>query len=491
MSHVVAETTAEGEGFNFNQWLINNDFLNLKDLFIKHGATTATTLQISYPEIQRLMADPDFLSQPQMVPKVVMAIHQLAVVERIVTVVLSEKEQEAMDRIKREREAANQMEEEVTRLKSEYPKSQERFRNMKNKRIATVTAQINEAFDALYAALAGRKEELLGQLYQTETLREDDENYDDDLSFCIDDINDLKAFLNQKEKEYNNLLSSEKDNAKRENKIFQIRYDVDIEVLAIQKDVGESIKNVREQTRKNNETEMNMNFVMMDGTYDHILAEVAGLGEIIVDSEIRNASKGFNLNDPDFVPSFLSFPEEPVYSENDKIHDRESMDDDDSFELKESEEEQDQGSLHERSHEIGDMKEIFYNEVLCETMPPQKVRHMGQHNEHTQLTESVPHESDKQLRREEPQLFDIANRINVYLTDEKRIENEQLLSMHNIHNELFSEYHRPFTHFVDSKPEGDADNDAESDISENLDGQNPFGANPFMVNPFASNRFAG
>ena len=68
MSHVVAETTNEGEGFSFDRWLIDNNFLNQKDLFIRHGATTTSTLQIASPEIQSLMADPDFLSQPQMVP---------------------------------------------------------------------------------------------------------------------------------------------------------------------------------------------------------------------------------------------------------------------------------------------------------------------------------------------------------------------------------------------------------------------------------------
>ena len=279
MSQNFNEAGTEEEGFNFHQWMIDNKLLTLKNLFIKHGATNATTLQISSPEMQRLMIDPDFLSQPQMVPKIVMATHHLDVFENIVTVVLSEEEQAVINRIKRELEAADQMKNEATHLKSEYPKRRKEFENSKRKRIVAVTDQINETFDALFAALSKRKEDLLHRLHGIESQYDNDEK-NTEMSHCSNNIDHLKSFLRQKEKQYHALISVSKNNAERQSEILQIGKDVDIEVYSMKKNIGESTKSVRKQMHKNSETAFVMDFTKSTETYDRILSDIGRLGDI-------------------------------------------------------------------------------------------------------------------------------------------------------------------------------------------------------------------
>ena len=273
MTHVVDETTAEGEGFNFNQWLVDNDLLTLKDLFIKHEATTATTLQISSPEMQRLMVDPDFLSQPQMVPKLVMATHHLDVAEKIITVVLSEKEQAVIDKIKRESKVLDQIDEDVDNWQFEL----EAHRNFKRKRIVLVTSQINGIFDELFAALTERKQSLLGQIKEIEQSDDDKNNSDDnDISLWKEKIDDLRTFLKEKQREYDGLISVAADNVDRQNEILRIGKDVDAKLSATKKDMRKSAVRIE----RNRRTDFVMDFVTIKETYDRIIADIAKLGQI-------------------------------------------------------------------------------------------------------------------------------------------------------------------------------------------------------------------
>ena len=305
MSHVVDETTAEGERFNFNRWLIDNELLTLKKLFIKHGATNATTLQISSPEMQRLMVDPDFLSQPQMVPKIVMATHHLDIVEKIVTVVLSEKEQEVIDRIKRGLKSADQIEEEMNQIKVEYPRSRERFNNLKNKELETVTAQINEKFDALFAALRQRKQELLKQL--NETVRDfNHDHYTELLSEWTENINDSRAFLKDNESKCDNLISATMDNMTRKNKILLIGQHVEDKAESQLICCGSIMEDMQDDISRNNDSEFRMHFMLQEGIEKELIASIKTLGTISEPIEEQIT--------PDIDPEYdaLKFEHRPV-----------------------------------------------------------------------------------------------------------------------------------------------------------------------------------
>ena len=80
-------TTTEGENdnqrnnksrFNFEDWINKNDLNKVKELFIKHNATTILTLNLSSLQLQSLMTDPLLLSKPQQIPKIMNAIQSIS-----------------------------------------------------------------------------------------------------------------------------------------------------------------------------------------------------------------------------------------------------------------------------------------------------------------------------------------------------------------------------------------------------------------------------
>ncbi len=44
---------SEGDTFNFDNWIIKHDLISIKDLFVKHNATTLAILtNLSSPQLQ-------------------------------------------------------------------------------------------------------------------------------------------------------------------------------------------------------------------------------------------------------------------------------------------------------------------------------------------------------------------------------------------------------------------------------------------------------
>ena len=294
MNQLDEGSTPQGEHFDFDQWLVDKDYLSLKHLFIKHGAISTSTLQISSSAMQHLMADPEFLCQPQMVPKVVMAIHELAVpiektvvvekttiVDRIVAVVLSEKEQAVIDGIRERMQSVQRMEEEVNSLQSEYTARQQRIEQRNNDRITAISAQMNETFDTLLAALTERTQILLDQLHQMK-LQSLQNNNAKELVVCRKNIDDMKQFLKEKENEYNDLISIKKDNAERQRDILQIGKDVKNKCTVQQREIAEHTESLRKRFDENKGMEFNseIEFITTKDTYDRIIADIGRLGQI-------------------------------------------------------------------------------------------------------------------------------------------------------------------------------------------------------------------
>ena len=286
MSQVVDETNAEGEGFNFNQWLIQNDLVSFKPLFAKHGATTTATLQITSPEMRALMADPLFYSKPQLVPNMMTAIHQLSV--PVVTVVLSEKEQAVIDTINQNMKRVHGMRRQVDVLKSKYPKSQQRVRNMKREQMDLVAVKITETFDVLCTALNQRKQDLLDQLQKRRVKEgvdgdakhnDDDDEELEELTNCTEKIDNLELFLKSKAKEYNALISTNSvqsnktQRVERQKKILQIGQDVYSEFVMKQSAIGKGTESVRKLIRQNDDMEFTMSVGFTDNTFDGSLCD--------------------------------------------------------------------------------------------------------------------------------------------------------------------------------------------------------------------------
>ena len=74
------ETNNEGElkfAFNFNQWISSNNLTEIKDIFIKHNATTMSTLKYTSKEFKSLMMDQDILQKSYLIPSIMGAIQNL------------------------------------------------------------------------------------------------------------------------------------------------------------------------------------------------------------------------------------------------------------------------------------------------------------------------------------------------------------------------------------------------------------------------------
>ncbi len=64
VSGITDEFIDEGETFNFSNWIIQNDLVSIKDLFVKHEATTLSTLKsLTSPQLQAVMKE--LFTQPQ------------------------------------------------------------------------------------------------------------------------------------------------------------------------------------------------------------------------------------------------------------------------------------------------------------------------------------------------------------------------------------------------------------------------------------------
>ena len=238
-------------------------------------------IAITSSEIQQLMADPELLSQPQMVPKIMVALHHLSTVS-VVTIVLSEKEQAVIDGIKSKLKTLDEVQEEVNRLKSEYPQSQQRVENLKTTQFEAVTVQIKETFDPLISALTLRKQSLLNQLNDIKLAMESehDELKEDELTECTQNINDLRHFLKEQQEKYHGLISVEKDHAERQSEILEIGNEVNSQFAVQHNAIGDVTQSVRDRMTKNNATEIVVHFVANKVSQQRMTRDIGSLGRI-------------------------------------------------------------------------------------------------------------------------------------------------------------------------------------------------------------------
>eukprot|EP01083_Nonionella_stella_P248159 859500_1 len=267
--------------FNFNQWIIKYELLSVQELFIKHAATTKSTLQFFSPSIQSFMCDPLVLSQPLMLPKIMNALHNISV--SVVTIVISKEEQAVIDGINLNMKTLEGMQEEVNMLKVEYPKSRERAQESQMEQIETVSAKINTTFNQLFDAFTQRRQSLLKELncFKLYSIN------DNELVLNIDDIRDLSAFLKGKEGEYNALISSDKDSVERQSEILQIGNNVNNVFTAKQNAMENSFEMIKKEIADNNKVEFHMDFRWNKTTYDQMVHDAAAFGVVMENTKLQ------------------------------------------------------------------------------------------------------------------------------------------------------------------------------------------------------------
>ena len=80
ITSVVGENNnQQNNEFNFEDWINKNNLHAVKELFIKHKATTILTLNLSSNQLQSLMTDPIlFGKHAQEIPKIMNAVQTIS-----------------------------------------------------------------------------------------------------------------------------------------------------------------------------------------------------------------------------------------------------------------------------------------------------------------------------------------------------------------------------------------------------------------------------
>eukprot|EP01084_Bolivina_argentea_P024965 46466_1 len=78
MSQVATAITDEGEDFNFDSWISQNSLSDIKNIFIKHNATSLSSLSLTSPALQSVMTDQQLLlKHSTKIPLIMIAIQKL------------------------------------------------------------------------------------------------------------------------------------------------------------------------------------------------------------------------------------------------------------------------------------------------------------------------------------------------------------------------------------------------------------------------------
>eukprot|EP01084_Bolivina_argentea_P215845 366540_1 len=296
-SQVISETSNEGEnGFNFEQWITDNALQDIQSLFIKHNATTSKKLTLVSVEIQTLMTDPELLAKPQMIPKIMSGIHNISTY--VITIILSQEEQNVMDTIKQNLKSLEETEHELNKLKHEYPKSKQNVDNRKLEQIKKTKTKINEIFDNLFNALNKRKQALVDQLnvlsldknnYNNNDCKDDDEKEIDVISLCQQNIVNSRKYLKEKEKQYNNLISTNKNKSERKNNVLNMGQNVKNEFNETQNILNKNMEIINQKIEQNNQCKVNIDYIINDILYNQANDIIGNLGNIMNKYNMKNA----------------------------------------------------------------------------------------------------------------------------------------------------------------------------------------------------------
>eukprot|EP01083_Nonionella_stella_P310721 1105217_1 len=167
MSSSVTVTLNEGEeeegveveyGFNFDEWITENELEPVKQILIQHKATTLSTLKFGAAEFQTVLTDAQLFAMAHMVPKLTNAVYNIS------KIVVADDEQEVIDSIQQNLKALNETQQEIETLRVDHPSSIARINASKLEQLAQSERKVNEVFDSLCDILNDRRQAILKEI---------------------------------------------------------------------------------------------------------------------------------------------------------------------------------------------------------------------------------------------------------------------------------------------------------------------------------------
>eukprot|EP01083_Nonionella_stella_P148837 471837_1 len=110
----------EQSGFNFDEWVVQNDLESIKQILIQHKATTLSSLSVGAVEFQSVVTDAQLLAKPHMLPKLFKAVYMF---KAIIKILVADEEQQVIDSIQQNLKSLDETQQEIEKLRVDHPTS--------------------------------------------------------------------------------------------------------------------------------------------------------------------------------------------------------------------------------------------------------------------------------------------------------------------------------------------------------------------------------
>eukprot|EP01084_Bolivina_argentea_P010623 19801_1 len=281
-SVAITEEGEQNDEFNFHTWIIKNELEIVKDLLIKHNATSPNTLTTNAPEFQKFMSDKELFSKSHMIPKILSAIHNIETPPSLIKIIVYQQEQEVIDQINENIKLLHKTQKQIEQLKKTYPKTIENIINQKTEKINATKIKINKIFDDLSELLNARKKQILHEIdainVNNEFLNDNDEKEYESIKQAVATTN---TFLEEQQRIYNVLTSTNENRLERKSKIIKMGQNVDVKFKQTQNILNKYIKTVTKKIEINNKYIVDIDFVVKENERRKIINCVNKLGYII------------------------------------------------------------------------------------------------------------------------------------------------------------------------------------------------------------------
>eukprot|EP01084_Bolivina_argentea_P207190 353552_1 len=280
-------TTVEGESeFNFNEWITQNELESVKELLTKHNATTPETLSMNASEFQKFMSDPQLFTKSHMIPKILGAVHNIMMKESLIKIIVSEQEAEVIDNIHKNIKSLNNAKKKIETLRKQHPKSITNIQNQKLEKLATTKQKVNVTFDNLCNIINKRRKILIDEIdaIKNEILANQNNSNDDDAkeyTSITQTVANCSKFLDQQDKIYDELTSTNDNRLDRKEKIINMGKDVQKQFKEAENKLNQHIQSVEKKIDTNKKTVVDIDLVIKNNKQQKIVKCVNKLGTII------------------------------------------------------------------------------------------------------------------------------------------------------------------------------------------------------------------
>eukprot|EP01083_Nonionella_stella_P197571 726273_1 len=265
-------------GFNFDEWIVENELQSVKQILIQHKATSSSALNFDAPQFQSVVIDTQLLTtKAHMLPKLMKAVHNIS------KIVVADEEQDVIDSIQQNLKSMDETQQKIEKLRVDHPSSIARINASKLEQLAQSERKVNEIFDSLRDIVTDRRQAILreiGDIKSNINQNDDDEKEGDMISLCTHITRNSTHFLKQQQKEYDTFTSTNDNRTERKRKILQIGQRVTTQCQKTRNILKHNMDTITSQIKENNALIIDIDFVVRNNVRNRFIKYVQQLGTI-------------------------------------------------------------------------------------------------------------------------------------------------------------------------------------------------------------------